>query len=439
MRSLWMTATGVLMLAAAWFSYSFASNEPVTVLVDGQKTIIETKETSVYGVLDQMGLSLRPEDEIEPAASADLPEDRLIVIERAKEVTLLVGYGESRSIRTHARTVAELLETQGVRLDETDDVYPGKEAVVTNGMTVRYRPAFAVELIIGGKARKVFTYQTTVRDLLKSEDVSLKATDDVAPRLDDVVEEGETIAINTTRTASLVEEELLPFETETVEDPTLEKGRQVVEKPGRPGIRARTFRLTLENGQSKERALLSDEVTRKPAKQVIKVGTKPPEQAETKTETEAVEPKSETAKVADSFVEEAAEVPLVSKPEASDALDFKNAKTLTVEATAYTNNPESNGSRLYDGRALTATGYDVTDTITYQGMTIIAVDPKVIPLGSRVYVEGFGLAVALDTGGAIKGNKIDILVDGEARALQFGRKPIKVWVIPSAKDKEAVD
>jgi len=69
-------------------------------------------------------------------------------------------------------------------------------------------------------------------------------------------------------------------------------------------------------------------------------------------------------------------------------------------------------------------------------LPIIAVDPKAIPLGTKVYVEGVGLAIALDTGGAIKGNKIDILVDGEQKAKTFGRKQLQVWVIPSATEAD---
>lgn len=85
---------------------------------------------------------------------------------------------------------------------------------------------------------------------------------------------------------------------------------------------------------------------------------------------------------------------------------------------------------------MTRSGYDVTDTILYEGMRIIAVDPSIIPLGTRVYVEGFGMAIALDTGSAIKGNIIDILMDTKEEAVTFGRKPLTIWVIPKQEEKE---
>ncbi|QWU46270.1 MULTISPECIES: cell wall-binding protein EntD [Bacillus] len=99
-------------------------------------------------------------------------------------------------------------------------------------------------------------------------------------------------------------------------------------------------------------------------------------------------------------------------------------REITVEATAYTANPGENGT--YGGRVLTAMGHDLTAN---PNMKVIAVDPKVIPLGSKVWVEGYGEAIAGDTGGAIKGNRIDVLVGSDSTADSWGRKSVKVKVI----------
>lgn len=423
MRSFSYIATGCALLLIASLIY-LAMDHPrdVTIMIDGQEQHVKTIETSVYGVLRENGIEVRAEDDIEPSRSADLPKNGLIVIQRAKEITMIVGYGQAQTVRTHARLVSDLLKERGIVQADTDDVYPSIHAVLTTGMTVRFREAFPVDIVIGGRASQVYTYQTTVRELLAKQGVTLQATDRVAPSLDTVVSEDTLVTVNTTRRATLTEEQLLPFDVEQVEDPTLPKGQQLVTTTGRPGIRTQKYELTLADGLSKEKKLLTDEVTSEPVKQIIKVGTKPIERVETP---------------APVFNEEEATTPLTVAPEVTADLDFKNAKTLMVEATAYTNDPASNGSQLYDGRALTATGYDVTDTITYQGLPIVAVDPKVIPLGTKVYVEGVGLAVALDTGGAIKGNKIDVLVNDEQTAKTFGRKTVKLWVIPNESGTEA--
>ena len=90
---------------------------------------------------------------------------------------------------------------------------------------------------------------------------------------------------------------------------------------------------------------------------------------------------------------------------------------ITFETTSYTNHPSENG-----GWTTTALG-----TPTVPG--VVAVDPKVMPLGSLVYVQGWGLCRAEDTGGAIKGNRIDIVMSSKADCFSWGRKDKKVWII----------
>jgi 3D (Asp-Asp-Asp) domain-containing protein len=98
-------------------------------------------------------------------------------------------------------------------------------------------------------------------------------------------------------------------------------------------------------------------------------------------------------------------------------------KTITVEATAYTNHPSENGT--YGGRVVTRTGYDITNTIEYQGYGIIATDPDVIPLNTVVVINGKKY-IALDTGSAIRGNRIDVLVGSREEAIAFGRRTVRV-------------
>lgn len=94
-------------------------------------------------------------------------------------------------------------------------------------------------------------------------------------------------------------------------------------------------------------------------------------------------------------------------------------RTMTVEATAYT--AYCNGCS-----GITATGLDLRNN---PGKKVIAVDPSVIPLGSQVDVEGYGVAIAGDTGGAIKGNKIDLFMPNREDALNFGRRTIQITVL----------
>ncbi|PGT18379.1 enterotoxin [Bacillus cereus] len=120
-------------------------------------------------------------------------------------------------------------------------------------------------------------------------------------------------------------------------------------------------------------------------------------------------------------------VKTAAKPavKAAETSEPSGGRELTVEATAYTAHPSENGG-TYGGRVLTAMGHDLTAN---PNMKMIAVDPKVIPLGSKVWVEGYGEAIAGDTGGAIKGNRIDVLVGSDSAAQKWGRKTVKVKIL----------
>lgn len=94
-----------------------------------------------------------------------------------------------------------------------------------------------------------------------------------------------------------------------------------------------------------------------------------------------------------------------------------SGRTITVTATAY--GPDCTGCT-----GKTAIGLDARS-----GQKIIAVDPRIIPLGSKVYVEGYGYAIAGDTGGAIKGNRIDVLFPSEAAAKSYGVQQVNVTIL----------
>lgn len=94
------------------------------------------------------------------------------------------------------------------------------------------------------------------------------------------------------------------------------------------------------------------------------------------------------------------------------AVSRGESRTLNMEVTAYapTGNPTKSGVMPQVGRT-------------------IAVDPNVIPLGSKVYIEGIGYRIAEDTGGAIKGNIIDLFMGSESECIEFGRQNLKIQIL----------
>lgn len=158
----------------------------------------------------------------------------------------------------------------------------------------------------------------------------------------------------------------------------------------------------------------TDEVTETetPA-EVVEAQEEETQEAETTVETS--ESETQTAPPAETSEPEAETTPPAETAETET--NQSNGYTLTVEATAYSRNQPSLSN-------FTFTGIDLREN-----SRVIAVDPNVIPLGSTIYVPGYGEYVAGDTGGAIKGNRIDLHMEDLQAAIQFGRRTLEIQVV----------
>ena len=137
------------------------------------------------------------------------------------------------------------------------------------------------------------------------------------------------------------------------------------------------------------------------------------------TEEPAEEAPAEEPVTEEPAEEAPAEEPVTEEPaEEETAADQEVAQELTMTATAYTASCEGCSG-------ITATGINLLEN---PDMKVISVDPDVIPLGSKVWVEGYGEAIAGDTGGAIKGNKIDIFIPEKQDAINYGVQEVQVKV-----------
>ncbi|WP_377865298.1 cell wall-binding protein EntB [Bacillus sp. R86525] len=183
--------------------------------------------------------------------------------------------------------------------------------------------------------------------------------------------------------------------------------------------KAREIEKEKEEAKAQEIAKAKEEAK---AREIEKEKEKEEAKAKAKAKAQEIAKAKEEAKAREiekAKAKEATKTQEVSKNNTQSA-----KRELTVVATAYTADPSENGT--YGGRVLTAMGHDLT---TNPNMRIIAVDPKVIPLGSKVWVEGYGEAIAGDTGSAIKGNRIDVLMGSKSKAMNWGRQTVKVKVL----------
>jgi 3D (Asp-Asp-Asp) domain-containing protein len=149
---------------------------------------------------------------------------------------------------------------------------------------------------------------------------------------------------------------------------------------------------------------------------IINLDDKAPSATANTSETAAAPAPKQEAEVAPEAEAPAAET---AEAQPEPAAKEEAVKEITVEATAYTADCEGCSGT-------TATGVNLKEN---PDAKVIAVDPNVIPLGSKVYVEGYGYATAEDTGGAIQGNRIDVFIPSKDQAVDFGRKTVNVKIL----------
>ncbi|WP_160725699.1 G5 and 3D domain-containing protein [Bacillus sp. USDA818B3_A] len=374
-------ASFVVLLTTLGILLFEGSKNTVAMTLDGKKMVVNTHADNIKELLDELDVPLNSKDYLYPKASTKIRNDLAVTWKQANMVHI-VKDNEKKTIWTTADTVAGLLKEQKIVLKEHDQISPNPETAIRGKLNVKLTIASQLTYVDGGKARKVWTTSTTVADFLTHQGIKLTELDRVEPPLTENIPENGVVNVIRVEKVTDVVEEPVEFAVVTKKDENLQKGQEKVIAPGKQGRVSRQYEVVLENGKEVSRKLMNEQSILQKQDKVVAVGTK--------------------------------ELALqVSRGEEPKGHEFY------VTATAYT--AYCNGC---SGR--TATGLNVRAN---PNMKVIAVDPRIIPLGSKVYVDGYGYAVAADTGGAIKGYIIDLLMPTKADAYRWGRKKVKITVL----------
>jgi 3D (Asp-Asp-Asp) domain-containing protein len=240
-----------------------------------------------------------------------------------------------------------------------------------------------VTLEVGGKNLGTFiTTSTSVADFLEERKITLSAWDEPNVSTNETITQNMGIVVDKVEQRVKKETKNIKFSIKKVKDDTLTIGHEKITTTGKPGMEVyqvialyKNGKLHTKDGKPIVTRTLIDKVA--PITQIVKKGTKK------------------------EIVKQTPEAPAVGK----------SGSGMSFSSTAYT----SYGSK-------TATG-----TTPKKGT--IAVDPNVIPLGTKLYVEGYGYGVAEDTGGKIKGNIVDVYFTSESECIRWGRKNVKVFIV----------
>ncbi|MBP1759635.1 MAG: hypothetical protein H6Q63_552 [Firmicutes bacterium] len=348
----------------------------INATIDGKQVRIKT----IYGTVGQAlehssKIEFYPEDMVKPSRETKVTNDLEIEVISSVPVHLSVD-GQIFNARTAKETVGEALnelsERHALEIKDVDEVNVDRSETITKDMDIAVLRSIPIQVSADGKKFDTYIAPRTVAEALKKLGITLGAMDKVSFALDHMLEPNDKL--NVVRVAYQIEtlKSEIPYQTvaQPADYPVGLPDRLV--SRGSNGLQEQTVRLRLEDGKEVERETLGQRVVKTPTNQVVSRGAQ------------------------------------TTISRGGNTISFKRA--YIMKASAY----------CIPG-GTTATGAGVS-------RGIIAVDPSIIPLGQKVYVEGYGTARALDTGGAIKGNRIDLYMNTEQEALSWGVRNVTVYV-----------
>lgn len=309
-----------------------------------------------------------------------------------KTVTITVD-GTTKKVVTYRGKVKDLLNDINVNLNTEDKVTPSIESRILENSTVEIKRAVDVAIEVDGKALQLKSTEEDVKGLLSSDAVKslfekenigeLRETDKISVPLEDKVSSDLKVKITRVDTKVEVTTEQIQFSAVTTNDDTKSASYKAVIKPGENGEKEVSTQVVLEDGKEVSRQVICEKVVKDPVNEILSVGT-------------------------------------LSVFIPSRGTNEPYSRHISMIATAYSG--EQSGITNY-----TSSGMMVKRDAS--GYSTIAVDPRIIPLGTKMYIEGYGYAIAADTGGAINGNKIDIYFDTISECQGWGVRNVDVYIL----------
>ena len=304
-------------------------------------------------------------------------------------VTIVDGE-EIRDVQVLGGTVSELLIREGIDLNAFDRLNFSTRAALTAGMRIEISRFINISLSIDSvESIRLVPAGYTVLDLVWDLNNELGTEFIIPYELTMPLKPNMTIQLQTIsfeHNLSIIE---LPFDRIYVETDELYLNEQAIYQEGAVGVREVSSFSHIISGEETSVSVLSDRIISTPVTEIVHVGTALPS----------------------------------NMAVAGNGEVFTFSRFMIMEATAYTLSFECTGRHPGDpnfGR--TASGMMAR-------VGVVAVDTNVIPFHTRLYIEGYGFAVAGDRGGAIRGERIDLFFDTREEAIQFGRRNIRVWVL----------
>jgi resuscitation-promoting factor RpfB len=345
----------------------------VSVAADGRTYWLPAPAAGPDGLLASLGLSLNPGDQwLGDGAPLGEHLPRSLVLQRAVDVTISDGVADAgatpRSARTAALTVGEALWALGYQLYAGDVVKPGLDTAVTPALSITIARSRLVTVQADGHSLQIRTRASTVGQALGDAGLALVGEDYADPAEDQPMPANGLIRVMRVREEILSDQQLIPFDTTSQPLPNVEIDTVQQIQAGVPGVQRHLTRVRYENGVEVARVSEAEAQVQNPVPQIIGYGTN---------------------------------IVIRSLDTPDGTIEYWRSYTMyaTSYAAKFTN--RTPGTSSY-GR--TASGKILTKGL-------VAIDRRLIPFGTRMYVPGYGFAEAADTGSGVQGRFVDLGFD----------------------------
>jgi len=297
-----------------------------------------------------------------------------------KENSTVVADGKKIQSVTYQKTFSSPLSGADLNVEANNSFDKDLNAKIASNDII----AVTLKVFVDNKELNIKSTQKNIALMLKAEKITLNASDKISPSLETNLSNGMKVIITRIKIATIKQTKTIDFKTVIQKDNSSLKSLSKVAQTGVKGEKSVTYNVTYENGKEVTRKVISEKVIKAPKSKIIVQGTLP-------TITFSRGASSKTSE-----------------------------DIISVKATAY---------YAFNGVNNTYTASGKKAVRNPNSFSTIAVDTKIIPMGTKLYVEGYGYAIAADKGSGIKGKYIDVYFNTRKEALTWGVKYIKVQII----------
>lgn len=359
-------------------------------------------DTVEQALLDN-SIVLKEEDEVTPSRDTVIDSDTQVEISRSCQVVVMAD-GKSKTVTCVGGTVEDALKQAGVTVGEEDSLNYDKDKPLFDKMHIRVTRVMKIQVTADGETKEYETSAQTVEAALKKCGVELGEEDRVEPALTEKVKDGMEITVQRVEVKEEVKTEEVPYETQYKDTDSLYEGETQVETAGVAGEKEVTYKVTYVDGKEESREQASEEVTKEPVTEVVLRGTAV--KAEDSTPSVDVSGGNGTGTSAGTFVDMYGNT-------------VSYSSVLTGTCTAYS---------VPGGT--TSLGWDAV-------YGVVAVNPNIIPYGTKLYITSpdgsvvYGYGVAGDTGGAAMAGDIiaDLCYNTIEQCSIIGRRTMNVYIL----------